>query len=154
MIIVMPWPPSVNRYWRSIGRGRVIISKQGRDYIKTITDLIHIMKLKTTGEKLTVIIEAYPPDWRRRDLDNIKKALFDSLQKAGVYNDDCQIDCDLTTRMPPVADGRVVLGLYADSNIRSITHIRPKKHGLKKGEKLKAASDTLTTFSVELKEAA
>jgi len=154
MIIVMPWPPSVNRYWRSIGRGRVIISKQGRDYRKAIADLIHKMNLKTTGEKLTVLIEAYPPDWRLRDLDNIKKALLDSLQKAGVYNDDFQIDCDLTTRMPPFSDGRVVIGLYTDSNIQSITHIRPEKPKLKKGEKIKYAADTLTTFSVELKEAA
>ena len=32
------------------------------------------------------------PDRRKRDLDNILKALQDSLQAAGVYKDDCQID--------------------------------------------------------------
>lgn len=33
----------------------------------------------------------YPPDLRIRDLDNIQKSLWDSLQKAGVYKNDSQI---------------------------------------------------------------
>jgi Holliday junction resolvase RusA-like endonuclease len=32
-----------------------------------------------------------PPDNRKRDLDNILKALFDALQHAGVIEDDSQI---------------------------------------------------------------
>jgi crossover junction endodeoxyribonuclease RusA len=34
---------------------------------------------------------AYPPDHRRRDLDNLAKAILDALQHAGVYGNDCQV---------------------------------------------------------------
>jgi crossover junction endodeoxyribonuclease RusA len=33
-----------------------------------------------------------PPDLRKRDIDNICKAVLDALGCAGVYDDDCQID--------------------------------------------------------------
>ena len=31
MEIVLPYPPSVNTYWRAV-KGRVILSKKGREY--------------------------------------------------------------------------------------------------------------------------
>jgi Holliday junction resolvase RusA-like endonuclease len=41
------------------------------------------------GERrVAVSIVAFPPDNRTRDLDNILKALLDSLQHAGVIPDD------------------------------------------------------------------
>jgi len=43
-------------------------------------------------DRLSVFIEAFPPDKRKRDLDNVLKSLLDALQHAGVYADDCQID--------------------------------------------------------------
>ena len=42
--------------------------------------------------RLSVLINAYPPDRRKRDLDNILKSLLDALQHARVYPDDSQID--------------------------------------------------------------
>ena len=50
--------------------------------------------------RLRVEIEAFPPDKRRRDLDNIFKVLLDSLQHAEVYVDDSQIDYLCVQRMP------------------------------------------------------
>jgi crossover junction endodeoxyribonuclease RusA len=40
---------------------------------------------------LRVVIEAWRPDKRRRDLDNLLKATLDGLAHAGVYEDDSQI---------------------------------------------------------------
>ena len=48
--------------------------------------------IKPMQERLFVKIVAYMPDRRRRDLDNILKALFDALTHAGVWSDDSQID--------------------------------------------------------------
>lgn len=42
--------------------------------------------------RVSVHITTHAPDRRRRDLDNINKALLDCLTHAGVYTDDSQID--------------------------------------------------------------
>lgn len=43
-------------------------------------------------EHLYVEVILYPPDARRRDLDNYMKCLLDALTHAGVWEDDSQID--------------------------------------------------------------
>lgn len=50
-----------------------------------------------------VSIVAYPPNRRRHDLDNLLKALLDSLQVAGVFFDDSQVD-DLRIRRDKIVD--------------------------------------------------
>ena len=37
-------------------------------------------------------IRVYPPDKRKRDIDNLIKVVADSLQDAGFYENDSQID--------------------------------------------------------------
>ena len=91
--IVLPWPPSVNKYWRTY-QGRMLVSEEGRNYIATVADQILLQgfrKNKTYENKIIVQIQAYRPDDRKRDLDNLFKAPLDALAKAGVYKDDSQI---------------------------------------------------------------
>lgn len=89
--ITLPWPPSVNRYWRTF-QGRMLISEEGRKYRKAVADQVLIQRgAKNYMEKLRVEIEAYRPDNRRRDLDNLLKAVLDSLTHAGVWQDDSSI---------------------------------------------------------------
>lgn len=92
MVIELPWPPSVNHYWRRCGN-RYFVSAEG----KSFRDQVYLLASEFRGhfkenEHLEILIEAYPPDRRRRDLDNILKSLLDSLQYAEVYEDDSQID--------------------------------------------------------------
>jgi len=110
MKITLPYCPSTNTYYRSIGRGRVLISEKGRLYRILIANIVRKMKDKKdipyTGP-LKVDVIAFPPDKRKRDCDNIFKSLLDSLEKAGVYYDDNQIK-DLRVRMmKSCAPGRV-----------------------------------------------
>ena len=89
LVLCLPWPPSVNRYWRSVG-GKVLISREGREYRKAVVRKVSQLKPLTGPLKVTLL--ARPPDRRRRDMDNLMKATLDSLAHANVYEDDSQID--------------------------------------------------------------
>jgi crossover junction endodeoxyribonuclease RusA len=92
LMIVLPWPPTVNTYWRTVG-GRMLISKGGRQYRDAVAELAALHKWPKYGAaRLSVQIEAWMPDKRRRDLDNLLKSMLDSLTHAGVWDDDSQID--------------------------------------------------------------
>tara|TARA_R110000868_G_scaffold127228_1_gene334713 strand:- start:18 stop:362 length:345 start_codon:yes stop_codon:yes gene_type:complete len=84
----LPWPPSVNRYYRTF-RGRIIISKEGRDYRKQV-QAPNKTEANFAGPVI-VEIEAFRPDNRRRDLDNVLKAALDALTHMLIWEDDSQI---------------------------------------------------------------
>lgn len=86
--LTLPWPPSVNTYWRMF-QNRMIISAKGREYRKAVADQVMIQRgAKHYAGQLRVVIEAWRPDRRKRDLDNLLKAVLDSLTHAGVWCDD------------------------------------------------------------------
>lgn len=89
--MTMPFPPSVNTYWRTF-RGRMLISKRGRDYCASVVAQSIVAGRPTVGtDAVTVYIRAYMPDAKRRDVDNLLKCPLDALAHAGVYLDDSQI---------------------------------------------------------------
>jgi crossover junction endodeoxyribonuclease RusA len=90
--ITLPWPQTVNTYWRNVN-GRTIISAKGREYRKAVADQVLIQRAaKHIDYAVKVEIKAYRPDRRRRDLDNLLKALLDSMTHAGVMHDDALIE--------------------------------------------------------------
>ena len=98
----LPWPPSVNRYYRHVGP-RVLISREGRKYRMMVVSRLGGRYPKQKG-RLRLTAEFYPPDARRRDLDNLLKCTQDSLQAAGLFEDDSQIKSlrlDMKEPMPP-----------------------------------------------------
>lgn len=104
----LPWPPSINRYYRTF-RGRMLISKDGREYRKTVDGLLG--GLDVIPGRLAVEIHAYPPDRRKRDLDNIQKALLDSIEHSGLIEDDANIDRLTTIRCEIVKGGKISIDL-------------------------------------------
>jgi crossover junction endodeoxyribonuclease RusA len=56
-----------------------------------------------------VSVLAYPPDHRKRDIDNIIKPILDSLQHGGVFDDDNQVSMFSIERMNLEKNGRVVV---------------------------------------------
>lgn len=106
--LTLPWPPTVNTYWRN-NRGRTHISAEGVAFRRAVAWLAKEAKVRCLKGRLSLSVEAAPPDRRRRDLDNLLKSLLDALQHAGCYEDDSQIDFISVMRLEPVPAGRVVV---------------------------------------------
>ena len=101
--ITLPWPPSLNSYWRSVPGKGVLISKDGRDYRERIIAMAVAQKWQSFGsQRIKVEIEAWMPDRRKRDLDNLLKSVLDCMTKAGVWDDDSQIDDLRIVRAPHI----------------------------------------------------
>ena len=106
----LPWPPSVNRYYRHVGP-RVLISREGRRYRMMCVSRRGGVFPKLEG-KVKLTGEFYPPDARKRDLDNVLKCMIDSLVHAGLMRDDSQIkhiDVQMMSPVPP--EGAVYIKL-------------------------------------------
>ena len=107
--ISLPWPPSNNRYYRH-NRGRTHISTEGKTYRDLVAEVIKTEMLDIgVTFPLKVRIECHMPDRRRRDLDNLQKAAFDALTKAGFWADDVQVVDYRVVKMPIVKGGRLEL---------------------------------------------
>jgi crossover junction endodeoxyribonuclease RusA len=118
----LPWPPSVNHYWRHPTRGalagRHLISEEGRRYRNVVLTLAGVNQHdRQLAGSLGIEIKVHPPDRRKRDLDNILKALLDSITHAGVIVDDSCLDAIAIVRMPPVKAGRVDLTIFQLENL-------------------------------------
>ncbi|PHM53302.1 endodeoxyribonuclease [Xenorhabdus hominickii] len=69
------------------------ISEKGINYRQQISNIIQQQNLSiNTQSRIKIKIVANPPDRRQRDLDNLPKAVFDSLTHAGFWADDNQVD--------------------------------------------------------------
>ena len=76
----LPWPPSVNHYYRHVGP-RVLISRDGRKYREVVAGIVRQSGAQMFTGPIAMHGVFYPPDRRRRDLDNVGgKALIDALQ--------------------------------------------------------------------------
>lgn len=90
--LILPWPPSVNHYWLRNRDGGMRISPEGLAFRVAVRNSVVWHHSPKLVGRLSLRILAAPPDHRRRDLDNILKALGDALQAARVFKDDSQID--------------------------------------------------------------
>lgn len=118
IVLSLPYPPSVNHYWdhtviMSKGkRPRAIryLSKRAKKYRTRIEEMVReqLGEPPNLKDRLAVIVhEHYGPDGKPQDIDNCLKPLFDSLEHAGVYANDSQIDQLLVLKKRRAAVGRV-----------------------------------------------
>lgn len=120
LTITLPWPPSVNSMWRTPRTGplagRTMLSEDGRRYRKAVADQVLLQRVRALGAdaRLAVHIEAWVPDRRRRDLDNVLKGALDALTHAGVWADDEQIDSLTIVRKPVAGMLKVSVSVLVD----------------------------------------
>ena len=107
----LPYPPSINHYFRYF-RGRTVISPAGRAFRRRVCWLLKTQKVKPLAGHVRVSVDLYPPDHRRRDVDNAQKALLDALQHGGAVFDDSQIVWLLTKKARIVPGGKTVVHLW------------------------------------------
>jgi crossover junction endodeoxyribonuclease RusA len=58
---------------------------------------------------LAVKVRAYPPDRRKRDIDNIQKPLLDALEKGRAFFNDCQIKHLTTVMRESIQGGKTIV---------------------------------------------
>ncbi len=121
--LILPWPPSVNHY-KNIGATRT--TEKGKSYQARVnspeTKLFYYevwLKIRSVkavkrilepiATLLSVTIHAYPPDKRKRDIDNVIKPLLDSLVRGGLILDDSQISRLTIERCEIIKAGKVIL---------------------------------------------
>ena len=115
-MLVLPFPPSVNTYWRNF-RGRMVLSQKGRDYKQAIAEYVSENNVPKYGEqklKITMILQ--PRDKRKMDIDNRIKCVLDSLQDAGVFDDDFHVDELHVMRGEQVKGGKLLLTIEVIDN--------------------------------------
>jgi crossover junction endodeoxyribonuclease RusA len=88
--LTLPYPPSVNHYF-SYYQGRPVLSKDARSYRHQVRRIAIASGIKPLMGPLAIRIDITPPDDRRRDCDNVQKAVLDALQHAGAFWDDSQV---------------------------------------------------------------
>ncbi|MBY0310923.1 MAG: RusA family crossover junction endodeoxyribonuclease [Phycisphaerales bacterium] len=100
----------MNHIWRRMG-SRTVLSREGRRYRARVCAALAGMRVVRMNGRLEVRVTVCPPDHRRRDLDNVQKALLDALAKGGAYRDDSQIDRLFIERGPVTPGGKVLVEL-------------------------------------------
>lgn len=98
----LPFPPSLNHYWRK-DRNGMHISEEGKRYLSQVRQLallngrgdteysLKVHRQPELKQRLKVRAVFFCPDNMKRDLDNLFKVIFDCLTKAGVWQDDSQV---------------------------------------------------------------
>ena len=108
----LPYPPSVNHIWRRKG-AQYFISAEGKRYYAAVKAALLAAQAPLLSGLLDATFSIHPPDLRRRDVDNLSKALLDSLKKGGLLGDDSQIKrlCYEFNDHQPVKGGKVIVSI-------------------------------------------
>ena len=106
--VELPYPPSINHYWRRVGV-RTLISREGRRFRERVVAILAALHIQPLTGRLDVRVDVFPPDRRRRDLDNCLKSLLDAMEHGGAYTDDSQIAKLTIERREPVDGGKTLV---------------------------------------------
>lgn len=118
IIMDLPFPNSTNTHWR-VARGHHYISAKGIAFREAVKVAVKLHGLKAPEGRLCLAVKLYPPDKRKRDIDNFGgKALLDALTYSGLIMDDSLIDKLIIERDIIIKEGkcRIYLSEYIKHN--------------------------------------
>jgi crossover junction endodeoxyribonuclease RusA len=89
----------------------MVISKAGRAYQESVRAAVRGNTFGCINKPCAILMIVSPPDRRKRDIDNLPKAVFDALTKCRIWSDDSLVDAMTITRrkMPVVRGGSLTL---------------------------------------------
>jgi crossover junction endodeoxyribonuclease RusA len=136
MRVFLPYPPSVNKLWKPIARGKLVRTPAYRSWMNDAVWVV-FLAFRDQGPvrgEYALNVWLHPKSVRRlRDIENFLKAPSDALVKGGAIEDDslCQ---DLRVRWGSFDDPGVLLDIepcpsqtsHADGNARSPSGNEPK----------------------------
>jgi crossover junction endodeoxyribonuclease RusA len=108
-IINLPLPISVNRIWRTGRGGRVYRSPKYQAWRTEAGWELAAQRPARIAGPVQVSIAAGKPDRRRRDVDNLGKAVLDLLQAHAVIADDSMVTKITAGWDNTIAPGRIAV---------------------------------------------
>lgn len=111
--VEVDWPPSANKNWM-IRRGRFVSTDAAACYKRLIKDLSYTWEKITFLKDIEITIKAFPPDKRKRDIDNLLKVTLDSLQNTHLFENDEQIRKITIERMHKCDKGKLQIRLEGE----------------------------------------
>jgi crossover junction endodeoxyribonuclease RusA len=118
----LPFPPSVNTYKvpHPKVRGVYFLTKRAKQFREEVVYMTR--DAHRFGDAAIILdIVLHPPDRRRRDADNYNKCIWDALQHARVFDDDCQVESYRVTKGIPIKGGLVIVKIWERSNVEAET---------------------------------
>ena len=93
IVLHLPWPPTINSYYKMTRQGQRYLDPKVREFRQKVADCINEQAPSLRlDESLFMEVYLFPPDKRKRDLDNYMKGLLDSITEAGLWTDDSLIN--------------------------------------------------------------
>ena len=96
--LTLPWPPTINHYYGHTRNGRIYLLPEGKRYRLRVAVILAGAGWPRVSGKVEVRLVLQPPDRRRRDIDNVRKAVYDAISDRpghrGVIADDADIKTD------------------------------------------------------------
>ena len=86
-----------------------MISKKGQAFRLAVCLTLMRARLRPLEGPLLMKIRVYPPDKRKRDIDNIQKPILDALEKGSAFYNDCQIKHLTTVMLETVQGGKTLV---------------------------------------------
>ncbi len=114
--ITLPYPPSANRYWRSIvinGQVRVLVSTEARRYKETAGDIAAKAFARPLAGPVGIRLHVFRPR-KAGDLGNRIKVIEDALQ-GYAFTDDNQIEHIEARRFEDKGNPRVEVSVWGIS---------------------------------------
>lgn len=131
--IELPYPHSVNHIYGYVALGRnklkKYLTKEYKKYREQVARAIVDSGLPQITGAIALRIYIYTPDRKKRDLDNVNKALFDSCTEGKLWDDDSFVVYSESFKYyDPDKQGRVVL------KIKQVEAHKTKSGAWMKGE--------------------